>query len=57
MKVYVVMETSWDQGSSIRAIFASEKQAQKYISNKKNTPPTNSDFWLEIESYLVENEE
>ena len=57
MKVYVVIETSWKEGSSIRAIFASEKQAQKYISNKKNTPPTNSPFWLEIESYFVESEE
>jgi hypothetical protein len=57
MKVYVVIETSWEQCSSIRAIFASEKQAQKYISNKKNIPPTNSPFWLEIESYWVEGEE
>ena len=56
MRVYVVMETSWKEGSSIRAIFASEKQAQNYIANKKNTP-THSAFWLEIESHLVENEE
>jgi hypothetical protein len=57
MKVYVVMETSWKEGSSIRAIFASEKQAQNYIANKKNNPPPHSAFWLEIESHLVENEE
>lgn len=57
MKVYVVMETSWKEGSSIRAIFASEKQAQKYISNKKYIPPANSAFWLEIETYFVDIEE
>lgn len=57
MIVYVVMETSWEEGSSIRAIFASEKQAKEYISNKRNIPPEHSAFWLEIEEWFVESEE
>ena len=55
MKVYVVMETSWEEGSSIRAIFDSEKQAKEYIS--KNILPEQSAFWLEIDEWFVESEE
>jgi hypothetical protein len=57
MKVYVVMETSWEEGSSIRAIFDSEKQAKEYISNKRNIPPEHSAFWLDIDEWFVESEE